>query len=132
MKQEDVPQQDIGLYQGNRKVMYALDTDGNYVTVASSGWEVEQQVTSAACDEYRRLADEVLTRARAGLASPLEYHMYARRMDVALLAEVAGLCRWRLRRHLHPQVFAKLGPRWYRRYATALGLTMQELTSLPR
>jgi hypothetical protein len=58
----------------------------------------------------------------AGNTSPLEYHMYCARMDVALLAQAVGIWRWRVRRHFRPEVFARLSPELRRRYAEALGI----------
>jgi hypothetical protein len=45
MKKKDVPQDDENLFEGKFKVVkYALDDDGNYGTVGSSGWEPENTV----------------------------------------------------------------------------------------
>ena len=66
----------------------------------------------------------------AGTAAPLEYHMYRARMDVAMLAQTVGLWRWRVRRHMRPQVFARLPLRLRRRYAEALGIALEALDSV--
>jgi hypothetical protein len=131
MKQDDVPQDHIAYYGESRKVIYAVDAAGNYTTVASSGWDSEAVVTTDAVAEYQRMADEALRRARSGISSPLEYHMYALRMDVPMLAETVRTWQWRVRRHLRPQVFARLNEKWLRRYGVALGLSTQQLKSLP-
>jgi len=47
--------------------------------------------------------------------------------DIAMLAGAVGIWRWRLRRHLRPQVFARLPLRWRRRYAEALGIAVEAL-----
>jgi hypothetical protein len=57
--------------------------------------------------------------------------MYARRMDLLLLAQSTGIWRWRIRRHLRPDIFARLSPDLLTRYAEALGLTIQQLQHLP-
>jgi hypothetical protein len=57
--------------------------------------------------------------------------MYARRMDVALLAQVSGVWQWRIRRHFHPQRFEHISPRVLAHYAEALGLTSAQLRTLP-
>ncbi|MGH8461353.1 MAG: hypothetical protein ACRESS_07085 [Stenotrophobium sp.] len=131
MKQDEVPQDHLSYYQDGRKAIYAVDASGNYTTVPSSGWKIEEIVTGDAADEYRRLADEALIRARAGRSAPLEYHMYALRMDVPMLAETTRTWQWRVRRHLRPQVFARLNEKWLRRYGDALGLSIEQLKSLP-
>jgi hypothetical protein len=102
--------------------VYAVGDDGKLRIVASRGWEVEETVTRQAVEHLERCAQEARRRVLAGQSSPLEYHMYRARMDVALLAQAAGLWRWRVRRHFRPEVFARLPQHLRQRYAAALGL----------
>ena len=131
MKEGDVPQDVARALQGRRKALYAIDARGNYQIVRSAGWEAEEIVLDQAIDEFKRLAAEAHAKAKAGLASPLEYHMYARRMDPVLLADVSGFWRWQVRRHLRPGAFAALPGRSQERYAEALGLSVEALNALP-
>jgi hypothetical protein len=48
-------------------------------------------------------------------------------MDVPLLSQATGLWRWRVRRHFKPHVFARLPLSLWRRYADALGITVEVL-----
>jgi hypothetical protein len=127
MRERDVPQEGNATLGGHRKAVYAVADDGRVRLVASRGWEVEEIVTRQALDDLERRAREALERARAGQASPLEYHMYRSRMDLALLAQTTGLWRWRIRRHFRPAVFAGLPETLRRRYADALGLPLEAL-----
>lgn len=131
MKVEEVPQDGVAYYAGARKAVYALNREGHYDTVASTGWEAEAVVTTDAASEYRRQAEETRQRVRAGLASPLEYHMHDRRMDLPTLAQSTGLWQWRVRRHLRPAIFARLKPRLLIRYADALGMSLEQLKVIP-
>ncbi len=131
MDLENVPQEGNATLGGHRKAMYARDRDGRIGAVASAGWEVEEIVTRQAVDELERLAAEALAGVRAGTASPLAYHMYRARMDDTLLAQVTGLWRWRVRRHLRPEVFRTLSPALLTRYAAALGMDVEQLTHIP-
>jgi len=70
---------------------------------------------------------EARARVLSGESSPLEYHMYRARMDVELLSQTTGLWRWRVRRHLKPKAFARLPPALKRRYAEALGISVEAL-----
>ena len=81
--------------------------------------------------EIDRLRRDAWQRARSGHTSPLEYHMYQQRMDLALLAQTTGLWRWRIRRHFRPRSFTNLPGRILLRYGTALGLSIEELRRLP-
>jgi hypothetical protein len=57
--------------------------------------------------------------------------MYEKRMDIAILAQSTGLWQWRVRRHLQPAHFAKLSNKLLEKYAEALGMTVDQLKSLP-
>jgi hypothetical protein len=122
MREREVPQEGNRTLAGHRKAVYAVAEDGKLRLVPSRGWEVEEIVTRQAVEDLERRADEARSRVLAGESSPLEYHMYRARMDVALLAQATGLWRWRVRRHFRPDVFARLPAQLRRRYADALGL----------
>ena len=70
-------------------------------------------------------------RARAGKTAPLEYHMYARRMEPATLSQTTGWPEWRVKRHFRPDVFRRLSASMIARYVDALGLTPDQLNTLP-
>ena len=127
MRERDVPQEGNATLAGYRKAVYAVADDGRVRLVASRGWEVEEIVTRQAIEDLERLAREARERCRAGLTSPLEYHMYRARMDVALLSQTTGVWRWRVRRHFRPHVFARLSTTLRQRYADALGLSLEAL-----
>jgi hypothetical protein len=131
MKTDEVPQKPAKAYLGRHKALYALDEEGRYRIVPSKGWEAEEIVLDQAIDEFKRLAADAHARAKAGLGSPLEYHMYTRRMDAVLLADISGFWQWQVRRHLRPGAFARLGAAKRRRYAEALGLPEAQLDALP-
>ena len=131
MRIDEVPQEDIPLFHGGRKALYATTKEGEYTITTTTGSVVEQTVTSQAVEELLRLRDEARARVEAGISSPLEYHMYDQRMDLLTLAQSTGLFRWRIRRHLRPEIFAKLDDRLLQRYADALGLTIKALRRLP-
>ena len=131
MDVDSVPQEGNATLGGHRKAMYARAADGHLVIAPSRGWEAEEIVTSHAVQTFDSQAQAALARVHAGLASPLEYWMYARRMDVALLAQASGFWQWRVRRHLGEQGFARLSPQHLQRYAQALGLAVDSLRSVP-
>ena len=130
MRADEVPDRSAPLFEGQYKVVYVTDAQGNYVIAKSGGTEAEVTVTEAAVAWFDRLAAEARERARRGESSPLEYHMYRQRMDVPTLAQATGLWRWRVRRHLRPAVFARLSPALLARHATALGVSVEQLQRL--
>jgi len=131
MREEEVPQEGNKTLGGVKKALYATNKDGNYGTVASKGWEVEEIVTSQAVEEFERLAQEALERAKNGEASPLEYHMYHNRMDLALLSQTTGFFKWTIKRDFTPKIFNKMSDKRAESYASVMGISINELKSPP-
>jgi hypothetical protein len=127
----EVPQEGNRTLGSHRKALYARGADGKMVIVPSRGSEVDETVTMQAVDRMNSLAADAKARAQAGTTSPLEYWMYARRMDVALLSQISGIWQWRIRRHFNPKRFQHLSPRLLASYAEALGLPSAQLHTLP-
>lgn len=131
MEVSAVPQDENRTLGGHRKAVYARDTAGKMVLVPCRGWEVEEIVTVQAVDSFHAQAEAARIRVAAGQSAALEYWMYARRMDVEMLAQISGLWQWRIRRHLRPAVFARLSMKVLARYAEALGLPAEQIRRLP-
>lgn len=131
MEKDEVPQDQTRALQGQRKAMYAVDEDGRYGVIRSSGWEAEELVLDQAIEQYTQLAHQARQRVQHGLSSPLEYYMYRQRMDVTVLAQATGFYKWQIRRHSKPAVFASLSTSKLQRYADALGLTIAGIRELP-
>jgi len=128
---EDVPQDRSSTYAGHKKVIYAKNASGEYQTVQSSGWQIEEAATLDAVELYRELADQALIAVRAGKASPLLYHMYASRMDLPLLSQISGVWQWRIRRHFNPRHFSRASDKLLTRYADACNVSLTELNTIP-
>ena len=131
MKKDEVPQQTAKAFMGHNKALYATDENGEYKIVPSAGWEAEEIVLDQAIAEFDNAAAECLPRAKSGQTSALEYHMYKCRMDVLLLAQSTGYFQWQVRRHMRPEIFKSLSDSKKQRYAEALGLSVEQLYSLP-
>lgn len=127
----EVPQEGNATLAGLRKAVYARNAENRIVSVASAGWEVEEIVTQQAADIFSAYTRAAHARVLKGESSPLEYWMYAQRMDLATFAQSSGIWRWRIRRHFRAALFARLGPAMLDRYAHALGISRQTLRQLP-
>jgi hypothetical protein len=133
MKINEVPQDDVPDYSGGiKKGNYALDDNGKYVMVPSKGWEVDELVNRMAYNEYEAKVEETRKVVLAGEKSPLAYYMELRQMIPELLGKTAGIAAFRVRRHLRPEVFAKLKPSVLDSYAKALDITREELKTVPK
>lgn len=131
MKRDEVPQDNASTYANNFKAIYAVNEDGRYVVVPSSGWDVEAEATLQALQELERQTKDAYRQAQEGKRSPLFFHMYNQRMDLQVLSETSATSKWRIKRHFRPEVFRKLPPGTYRRYADALGISVDDLKTLP-
>lgn len=131
MKKEDTPQQPQPMFNGETKGVYAVDEQGNYVLEQTTGWDPEITALTQALEEMDRLTHDALQRARAGLTSPLEYHMCARRMDLPMLARAVGKFQWQVRRHFKPTNFEKLNQQQLQAYAQVLDIDVDTLVTLP-
>jgi len=131
MKKKDVPQQPHQMFDGETKGVYAVNEQGNYELSQTSGWQAETDALNQALDEINRLSSNALQRAKNGLCSPLEYHMYRQRMDLAMLAKAAGKFKWQVRRHFNPVHFKQLKTHMLTRYAQVLDVDAETLKQLP-
>ena len=131
MKTSDVPQDNSKMLGGFKKACYALAENGKYEKVASVGWEVETIVNSLANEERLKELEDIKKEVINGQSSVLKYHMKNKQMDITLLSQNTEIFKWRIKRHLKKNVFAKLNMKMLSKYANALGLTIEELKILP-
>ena len=128
MKKKDVPQDDENLFEGKFKVVkYAIDEDGNYGTVGSSGWEPENVVLNQAWEEINKKVEETKKKIEAGELSPLAYHMEKNIMDVGMLSQYMDISKRNVSKHLEPNGFSGLDDKTLNRYAEVFDITVEEL-----
>lgn len=132
MKVNEVPQDDVPYFsEGIKKGNYALDDEGKYVMVPSKGWEVDAFINSLSFNEYEAKVEETRKAVLAGQKSPLAYYMELRQMTPEILGKTAGIATFRVKRHLRPEIFAKLKEPVLDSYAKALSITREELKTVP-
>ncbi len=131
MKSQDIPQDRAESLGGETKVIYAESEGGRIEINQTSGWEVEELVLEQALGEIERLSQDALARARQGLTSPLEYHMYHQRMDLPMLAQAVGRFQWWVKRDFDPRRFAACSEAKLAGYAEVLGIDVATLKRLP-
>lgn len=128
MKTDEVPQDDNETFRGyGTKAVYAVDQNGRYTKIATSGWEVEEIVLRDVLADFEELAVDAKKRVLAGKSSPIEYFVYKRLMDIPALAQAMGIAKWRVKRHLNPDVFNKLDDQLLQRYADLLRIDISAL-----
>lgn len=133
MKVNEVPQDDVPDYsEGIKKGNYALDDNGKYVMVPSKGWVVDEMINRMAYDEYKAKEEETRKAVLAGQKSPLAYYMELRQMTPEILGKTASIAAFRVKRHLRPEIFARLKSSVLEAYAKALAITTEDLITVPK
>ncbi|MEN8141260.1 MAG: hypothetical protein ABFR97_08575 [Thermodesulfobacteriota bacterium] len=106
-----------GVSEGIPLVQYGPGSDGCCRRISSSETETVDVVNGQAWQLIESQAEEARARVLAGQASVIHYYMVINQMDPAMLAGYMGIGRWRVKRHLHPKIFAGLGQGLLSRYA---------------
>jgi len=126
MKTEEVPQDSCKSYSGHKKLIYAVDEQGHYEGVKSSGWEVEGFATEMAV----KALDEQLAQAtedyQQGKTSPLGYYIPLFRFDLMSLAHATGFFQWQIKRHLKVEIFNKLSEKKLMKYCAVFNVSLNE------
>ncbi len=132
MKVKNVPQDNSSTYGEMKKAIYASAEDGTIKSIGSSGWEVEEVVTKQAIDELEENRNKAYKKVKSGEKSPLYFHMYEVRMDLAVLSQSTGFFKWSIKRDFKPEVFAKISEKRLLVYCDVLGKTLEEIKTLPK
>ncbi|MDF1592952.1 MAG: hypothetical protein P1P89_15655 [Desulfobacterales bacterium] len=131
MKVNEVPQERGIMPEDLHEVCYAVDEGGNYVLAESVGWEPKNVANDQAWEVIHAQVADALEKIHAGRQSPLAFHMAINQMNISLLAKYVRMNRWRVKRHLKPDVFKGLKPDMFRRYAEVFGITVEQLMKVP-
>lgn len=131
MKKDEVPQDDEGMFEGKFKVMkYALDDEGNYSTVGSSGWEPENTVLNQAWELVNKKIEEAKAKIADGEASTLLFHMEKNIMDVGMLSQYMDLPKRKIETHLTKDGFSSLEENVLKKYAEVFDISVEELKTI--
>jgi hypothetical protein len=128
MKVKEIPQDNIKTFKGfGTKAMYAVDENGRYARMPTSGWEAEEVVLRDVIDDFAKLAEQTKIRVFKGETSPIEYYMNKNYMDPPALARGMGLAKWRVKRHFNPNVFSRLNQKTLQSYADFFNIDVHTL-----
>ncbi|MBN2079037.1 MAG: hypothetical protein JW838_08720 [Spirochaetes bacterium] len=119
MKIKEVPQDGRRMLK-TTLVHYAVDDDGKFEKVPSTGWDPGYYAGRNLQEEFRELAEQAKERVRKDESSPLEYFMYCASLDPDGLAQFTEIPKRKVKKHLTPRGFEKLGDDILARYAHVL------------
>ena len=128
MKKNEVPQDDSPLKNNNiNELVYALDDQGKFVSVQSTGWEAKTVVQHETLEVLDQRIQQALTDVKSGKVSPIVYFMELNRLDWQTLAAYVGKWTFFVKRHAKPNVFNKLSEKTLQKYAGIFGISLNEL-----
>ena len=131
MKINDVPQ-DNGIIEDHvQEICYAVNKQGQYTLAHSLGWNAKNIVNDQAWElifqEIKKIHEKVINNK----LSPLAFHMTKNQMDPELLGKYVSIAKWRVKRHLKPNVFKRLCESMLKNYADLFNITVEELKTVP-
>lgn len=128
MKKNEVPQDDSPLKRKNiNEMVYAVDEDGKFVSVQSTGWEAKTVVQHENLEVLDQRIQQALYDVKAGKVSPIVYFMELNRMDWQTLAAYVGKWTFFVKRHGKPDVFKNLNIKTLQKYADVFGISLTDL-----
>ena len=131
MKKNEVPQDDSPLKRKNiNEMVYAVDDDGKFVSVQSTGWEAKTVVQHENLEVLDQRIQQALNDVKAGNVSPIVYFMELNRMDWQTLAAYVGKWTFFVKRHGKPNAFKNLNTKTLQKYADVFGISLTDLQNL--
>lgn len=131
MKKNEVPQDKSSLEARDfKELCYAVDDNGEYTTVNSSGWAPKTIALDNTIEDINERVADAKSRVLAQQTSPVEYYMEFHKMDVGILAHYVGYAKWRVKRHFKPKVFNTLSIKALQKYADAFDITIDQLKNI--
>ncbi|HLV13883.1 MAG TPA: hypothetical protein VKY41_01790 [Xanthomarina sp.] len=131
MKKDEVPQDKSNLESANfKELCYAIDENGEYTTVNSSGWDPKTIALNKAIEVINQRIEDAKKRVLNQQTSPIEYYMELHKMDLPILASYVGMWKCRVKRHFKPKVFQKLPNKILQKYADTFDISIEQLKNI--
>ena len=126
MKTKEVPQDSCKSYSGHNKLIYAVDEEGHYEGVKSSGWEIEGFATEMAVKALNEQLAQAIQDYQQGKISSLAYYIPLYRFDLMSLAHATGFFQWQIKRHMKVSIFQKLSDKKLNKYCQVFNVSLNE------
>jgi len=125
--EKHTPPSDNGITDGVDIVGYKVNDEGKYDLVSGPGWQPVNIVNRQAWREIEKHIERSKRKVTSGRVSCLHYYMIANQMDIGLLAAYTNQSRLRVRLHLLPFFFKRLGSSTLKKYGNLFQVSMDDL-----
>jgi hypothetical protein len=117
-------------YGQYRELFYSYGPEGQYEKSVGYHGEADRVTLQQAWDLFNDRIEEARQKVKAGVASPILYYMEKTLVTPMDLSMHAGIMVWRVKRHLKPKVFRRLGEKTLKKYAEAFNITIDQLKNV--
>jgi len=117
-------------YGQYRELLYYYNDEGKFEKKVGFHGEPDRVILQQAWDLFAERIEEARQKVLAGKASPIAYYMEKTLLDPMNLGLSAGISLWRVKLHLKPGPFKRLGEKTLRKYAEAFNITIEELKNV--
>ena len=90
-------------------------------------WEENMDACEMVMEYQAQELEPVRNQALAGKLSPLAYHVASKFFSIGLLSSYTGISKRHIKKHLKPKNFNQLDEETLQKYATAFGISVEEL-----
>lgn len=109
---------------------YSLDNEGHWNSKMLSNWGAKDIINTQTWTIVEERMQEAKDKVLRGEMSPIGFYMVKCIMDVKLCAEFTGYPKWRVKKHMKPEVFKKLPAEKLKRYADVFEISVEDLMNL--
>jgi hypothetical protein len=117
-------------YGQYRELLYSYGADGKFEKTVGYHGEADRVTLQQAWDLFNDRIEAAKQKVKAGEASPILYYMEKTLVTPMDLSMHAGIMVWRVKRHLKPKVFKRLGEKTLKKYAEAFNITIDQLKNV--
>jgi len=93
-------------------------------------WEANEDAARMIMTNHVQELEPVRNKVHAGLLSPLDYHIQSKMFTIGLLSSYTGISKRHIKKHLKPENFTQLDKETLEKYATAFGISIEELKNV--
>ena len=130
MEKEPNPSYKDERYGKYREMLYSYDEKKQFSKTVGYHGEPDRVILQQAWDLFNERIEEARQKVIAGKVSPVAYYMEKILTDPMNLAMMAGIPIWKVKLHLKPWFFKRMGEKNMQKYAEAFNITVDQLNKV--